>query len=627
LMFVSGVMGKFIRILPITVISCLAISLIECLIMLPAHLSHLPDPNDPERLARQHKHRISRIRHAISEGLEWFVHHLYVPFLGHVLEWRYFALCTAVSVLLVTVGLVKGGVLQFVMFPAVDGTQLTATVEFPNGTPIDVTQDALGQIEDAIRRVASGATTSSGEPLIENLFAVAGTKLSNDPSQGRSRGPHLGSVRVTMPPSEDRGIHSKKITALWEKEIGIIPGAILLGIEGDEAGPPGKPIEIWLQGHDMDQILAAADDLVARLREFKGVSQVASDFRPGKNEIRFHLKPEARALGLTVRDLASQVYAGFYGQEALRLQRGRDDIRVRVRYPLDERRQLSELDHVRVRTPLGGEVPLKSVADLSYGPGYASITRTDGLRRVAVSAEVDTEVANTKEIVDELSAGFFGELRQRYRGLSISAEGFKRDTQESLNSLYVGFPLALIGIFVIIATIFRSYLQPFVIMITVPFGIIGALLGHLVMGFDVTMISLFGIVALSGVVVNDAIILIECINSHLAEGMSFFEAVKQGGGRRFRAIFLTTISTCGGLTPIILEKDMQAQFLIPMALSLAFGVAFATLLTLLLVPCLLGILNDLRRVWHSATTGHWVAREEVEPARGRRALLLEATED
>ena len=624
LMFVGGVMGKFIRIMPIAVISALAISLIEALVMLPAHLSHLPDPNDPARIQRQRRNPLRRIRRGISNGLEWFVHHLYVPFLKRTLRWRYVGLCAAVAVMLLTVGLNRGGFLPFVMFPQIDGTSMTATVEFPNGTPIEATRAAVDRMEAAFQRVAAETKTKTGKPLVENIYAIAGGALGGRPgASGASSRTHLGSVRVEMLDSEERGIHSRVLAKQWEKAIGPVPGAVSLTVGGDSHGPGGsRPIEIWVQGRHMPEILAAADDLIERLREFDGVSQVESDFRPGKNEVRFELKPEARTMGLTVSDLARQVYAGFYGEQAIRLQRGRDDIRVRVRYTTEERADLAQLDTIRIRTPQGSEVPLRSVADVSYGPGFATITRTDGTRRVVVSADVDTAKANTKEIIATLDAGYFDELKTRFRTLSFAVRGEQRDTAESLGTLFIGFPLALIGIFVIIATIFRSYAQPFVIMFTVPFGIVGAMLGHLLMGKAVSMLSMFGIVALSGVVVNDAIVLIECINNFIADGVPFFEAIARGGERRFRAIFLTTLSTIGGLTPIIIETDMQAQFLIPMALAIAGGVAFATLLTLLLIPCLLGILNDLRRVSRWLVTRRWPTPNEVEPARDRKVDLL-----
>jgi multidrug efflux pump subunit AcrB len=368
----------------------------------------------------------------------------------------------------------------------------------------------------------------------------------------------------------------------------------------------------------MADILAAAGEVQQKLKSFEGVIQIRSDYAAGKNELRLHLKPEARTLGLTVDDLARQVNAAFYGQEAFRVQRGRDDIRVKVRYTQEERSRLTDFKRMRIRTSSGQEVPLLSVADVEFGPGYSTIIRTDGLRRVAVTADVDPKRANSQEIFADLSSGFFQELEGKYPGLHISLQGSKKDMRESFSSLKVTFPLAVIGIFVIVATIFRSYVQPLVILFTVPFGIIGAIIGHLLLGYTLSMMSMFGMVALTGVVVNDAIVLIERINENLAEGMGFFEAIKKGGERRFRAVLLTSLSTVGGLAPLILETDMQARFLIPMALSLAAGVTFATVLTLVLIPGLLAIVNDGRRLVVRLRSGSWPRREDVEPAAFRR---------
>ena len=618
LAYVGGIMGKFIRILPAVVIACLSVSLIECLILLPAHLSTLPDPNGRPGRRRTIAGRIEGFKRAVADGMEWFVARVYQPFLRQSLRWRYISFCTAVSLLLLTIGFVRGGFVKFEVFPDVDGFVATATVEFPDGTPVAVTQEAIDRIEAALVRLSARTPTLSGDPMVAHRLAIVGQTLQQIPVTG----PNVGSVQAILLASEKRGVHSKDIMVAWEKEIGAIAGVRALTIEGMSGGPPGAPIEVWIQGHDMDRILAAADDLKARLRRFDGVFQIRSDFSPGKNEVRLTLRPEARALGLTVDDLARQINSGFFGNEAVRLQRGREDIRVKVRYTEHERSRASALEDIRIRTADGRQVPLHSVAQMRYGPGYSTITRTDGMRRVAVSADVDTNKANANEIFTELGSGFFAQLRNKYPGLQIAAQGEQKKMRESFSSLYVGFPLALLGVFIIIATIFRSYAQPFVIMFTIPFGIIGAVIGHLLLGFELSIMSIFGMVALSGVVVNDAIVLIERVNENLAAGMPFFEALSDGGGRRFRAIFLTTASTVGGLAPIIMEQDLQARFLIPMALALAAGVAFATVLTLVLVPGLLAILSDLRLVAHRWRRGCWVYREQVEPARHRQEDLM-----
>ncbi|MBW1841026.1 MAG: efflux RND transporter permease subunit, partial [Deltaproteobacteria bacterium] len=611
LLYVGGIMGKFIAILPVVVISCLAVSLIECLFLLPAHLSHLPDPNAENSVRNPLLRRLEGVHRLTSNGMEWFIEKIYVPFLSKALYWRYISLCVAVSVLLLTIGLVRGGILKFEVFPEVDGFIMTATAEFPSGTPAEITANTIEQIDAALLRLAEKTQTRSGDPLLEDRLALVGQTLENLPRSG----PYLGSVQAILLDSDRRGVHSKDMMVQWEKEIGSIPGIKSLTFEGLQMGPPGAPIEVWIQGNDMDIILAAADDLMARLRKFDGVYQIRSDFSPGKNEMQLKLKPEARTLGLTVDDLARQVYAGYYGEEALRLQRGRNDVRVKVRYTADERKQISDLEKIRIRTPQGYKIPLLSVAEISFGPGYTTITRTDGMRRIAVSAGVDTNKANANEIFADLSSNFFPQLKSEYPGLFIALQGEQKKMRESISSLRIGFPLAVLGIFIIIATMFRSYAQPFVIMFTIPFGIIGAVLGHLLLGYDLSIMSIFGMVALTGVVVNDAIVLIERINENIAEGMPFFDAIISGGARRFRAIFLTSVSTVGGLAPLIMETDLQAKFLIPMALSIAAGIAFATVLTLVLVPSLLVIFSDIRLLIHRYRHGIWPKRVEVEPSR------------
>ncbi len=620
LMYVGGIMGKFISILPIVVIACLMVSLVECLLLLPAHLSHLPDLNRDAAGMNPVFRRMEGLHRMTANGMEWFVAHVYTPFLSWALRWRYVSLCSAIAVFMLTIGLLRGGVLKFEVFPEIDGFIMTATAEFPSGTPPAVTAEAIDRIDQALLALADNTQTLSGEPLIVDRLTLVGQTLSDLPSSG----PQYGSVQAILLPSERRGIHTKDLMVRWEKQIGFIPGIKSLTFSGLQAGPPGDPIEVWIQGHDMTAILAAADDLMARLRQFDGVYQIRSDFSQGKNEMRLSLKPEARTLGLTVDDLARQMYAGYYGNEALRLQRGKDDVRVKVRYRADERRQLADIEQVRIRTPQGHEVPLTSVADISFGPGFATITRTDGMRRVAVSAGVDTTRANANEIFADLNAHFFPTLKQRYPNIHVALQGEQKKMRESFSSLYVGFPMAILGIFIIIATMFRSYVQPAVIMFTVPFGMIGAVAGHLLMGYDLSIMSIVGMVALPGVVVNDAIVLIERNNENLAAGMPFFQAILAGGARRFRAIFLTTLSTIGGLAPLILETNFQARFLIPMALSLAAGVAFATVLTLVLIPSLLAILNDFRLLAYRIQAGCWVRREAVEPARQRKWDLLNA---
>ena len=650
LLYVSGFLGKIVQILPIVVIACLLISLIECLILLPAHLNHLPDFNRET----QRDHILARIgkrfHHFTNHGLEWFVEHLYQPFVALALRWRYVSFCVAVSIVLVTWGMWDSGVLKFEFFPTIDGNAMSCVLELPNGTPVTRTREAVARIENAIKQMDAEIKTESGGPLLRNIFSTSGAKI--DERGGRELGSHFGTVRVELLDSSLRGIHTDNLMHAWEEYIGKIPGVVALTFRGDEVAPPGRPVEVWLTGNDMEYLVAASRELKEHLANYVGVYQIQDDYREGKKEIRIRLKPEGRMLGINVADVARQIHAGYYGQEAIRLQRDREDLRVRVRYPEDERNTIADFENLRIRVPaspglpgmggmggmagLGGgmpgmgmgaapgaagkpyrEIPLMSVADIEYGMGFSSINRTDGQRRVVVTAEVNAERANANEVVEDLRETFFPGLQRKYPSVGMEFHGEQEDIRKGMGALFIGFPLALVGIYIIIATIFRSYVQPLVIMVTVPFGMCGAFFGHLLLGFDISMMSVFGCVALAGVVVNDAIVLIECVNNFLARGEDFADAVRLGGARRFRPILLTTITTVGGLTPLIMETDYQAQMLIPMAVALAGGVAFATLLTLLLVPCLLGVLNDFRRTFRWLILGTWPTPEEVEPATKR----------
>lgn len=615
LMFVNGAMGKLITILPVVVISCLLVSLVECLFLLPAHLSHLPESGCGDDTSNKLTRRLTKIHKLTASIMETVISNHYPRFLSWVLSWRYVALSIAVSLIFLTIGVMKGGFLTFEVFPEIDGYIMTATVEFPEGTSPETTQRAVAKVEEALVQLEKKTVTRSGESLVKDRVALVGETFG-----GRGipkRGSNYGAVQAILLDSELRGIHTKDLIVEWETETGLIAGVKSVKFEGMKAGPPGAPVEVWIQGESMDEITAAGSVLMDRLAEFDGVFQIHSDLAMGMRELQLELKPEARTLGLTVDDLAKQINTGYYGHEVLRLQRGKEDVRVRVRYTSEERSRVANLETVRIRTPNGSEIPLRSVADFKFVPGYSTIKRTDGLRRIAVCAGVDTGKANANEIFDVLVTDFFPKLKKKFPGISVALQGENRKVRESLGSLLVGFPLALLGVFIIIATTFRSYIQPAIIMVTVPFGIVGALGGHLMLGYDLSIMSVFGMVALTGVVVNDAIVYIEKVNENLSTGMSFFQSVITGATRRFMAIFLTTISTVGGLMPLILESDFQAKFLIPMALSIASGVAFATFLTLILVPCFLAILNDLRRAFHKYQTGVWPNREEVEPATKR----------
>ncbi len=626
LLFFSGIMGKIIGILPMVVIACLMVSLFESFVLLPAHLAHLPDQTKPKKQVPWFLRWITAIPEKMSQLMDRAARNVYRPFLQKALNWRYIFLSITVSVLMISIGTIQGGFVGFEMMPQRDGYFLTASVEFPEGTSLAITDDAVTKMEAAFIRVSQRLKTKSGDPMIENLLALSGQATDEEPGEEGEKGPHLGGIQVMLLDSLNRGIHTDDLIREWKKELGPIYGAKTLSFGGAVMGPPDKPITIAIDGKNIDSMLTAAEALKMRLKRFDGVFDVQAETIQGKNEIRFQLKPEARAMGITVKDLADQVYAGYFGDEALRIQRGVDEVSIRVRYTRSERQQLSSLEKIRIRTAQGNEVPISAVANLDYGPGMSTITRAEGRRRIKVSADVDTSIIYSDEVIDVLNAGYLKELEATYPDIQVVLKGEAEHVADTFENLYVAVVVVILGIYMLIAALFRSYLQPFIVLFTLPFGLIGAIWGHLLLGWTLTLFSMFGMVGLTGIVVNDAIVLIERINSNLAEGMSFTDALVQGGIRRFRAVFLTSISTVGGLTPMIFESDPYADMMIPVAITIVFGVIFATVLTLVLIPCLLMIINDMRLLVSRLKDGTWKSREAVEPAKTQNPYCIRGDE-
>jgi multidrug efflux pump subunit AcrB len=624
LLFVSGVMGKFIRRIPIPVIAALSVSLLEALFILPVHLRHLPEfaTGKVSRMTRLGE----RVRAHVASRLERFVERHYGPAVERLLGWRYVGVAVAIGVLVVTLGLVQSGFVKFIFFPEIDEDFIRARVELAPGTPAHQTRAVADRILAGWRQVEAEYRQKGlprhGQPMTVAVYALTGGSI--DERLG-AVGNNFMEVTIELLPAERRHAYFRDLTVRWQEATGPIGNALSADFGSFGAGPGGNPVEVMFLARDQGQLVAAAAELREHLARFDGVFNIQMDHQPGKREIQARLKAGAAQLGLTTADLARHLNQGFYGDETLRIQRGRDEVKVRIRYPEEAGRDSAgRIEQLRLRTPGGGEVPLTSVADLTLEESQHIIRRQQRMRTLTVSADVDTKRGNAAEILRDLEGVFLPELCARHGGLRFSTEGQASEKRESIATLKVGFLLAILGIYLIIATIFRSYLQPVIIMITIPFGLVGAVGGHILAGWmrleapmPVTMMSFFGMVALAGIVVNDAIVLIEAVNERLAGGLSLAEALREGGKRRFRAIFLTTLTTFTGLTPIMLERSMQAQVLIPMAVSIAFGVAFATLLTLLLLPCLFLIVNDARCVWHRLWRGQWpMTREAVEPRAG-----------
>ncbi len=589
LMVGSGMMGKIMRNIPVVVIAVLMASLIESLFILPSHLAGSkvkPLKNGKEKFTARWLKRVIRGP--------------YAKLLDFCLRWRYATLASGIAVLLIAGGMYLGGYIKFTLFPIVEGDLLTANLELPAGAPAEQTIKIVGQLEKAASDTLAEADQKrpkGSEPLHKYTVSLVGVSTGARGGHGGSSsvGGHLATVFVELLEGEKRNMSTKSLVADWRQMTGPVPGAESLTFTG-EMFSPGNPIEVHLSAPNEEELIRAADELKAKLATYTGVFDIADSFTPGKWEMQLELKPAARSLGLTLQDLAQQVRYAFYGAEALRLQRDQDEVRVLVRYPEKERRAITDVHNMRIRTASGNEVPFSQVALVKMTRGYTSVDRAQRRRVIKVTADVNPDQANASELRAWLQKSILPEMMAKYQGLRYTMEGAGREEQESLDDVLQGFIIALFAIYALLAIPFRSFSQPFIVMAAIPFGLVGALAGHFIMGLGTSLLSLFGMVGLTGVVVNDSLVLIDAANRMRDAGMEAGEAIREAGPMRFRAIILTSLTTFGGLAPIIFERSLQAQFLIPMAVSLGFGVLFATGVTLLLIPCGYLILEDAQNL-------------------------------
>lgn len=583
LFFVTGMMGKFIAVMPLAVVAMLVISLVEAFLVLPCHLAHQPKPRSGP-LAPWHV----RMRRHVDRFLQAVINRVYLPVLARALRRPTAVYATAVALMLVAAGLVAGGFTPIQIFPKLDGDFLMCHLAFPDGTPGEVTDAAADRIEQALQRVAARHPQANGD-LIRLVSRTVGSH-SNPGALGaapRSIGAHKAELWVELLPVQQReGLSVQQLITQWRQEVGDIPGVEELRYSGGQIAPANPPIEFKLQGDDFAALEAAVEAAKRHLATYDGVHDIRDDSRPGKWEQRLRIKPAAQALGITLADVTRTVRAAFYGEEVMRLQRGRHEVKLMVRYPPQERTSLYHMNEVRIHTPDGREIPLPDLVEVASVRGYAEINRVDQQRSITVTADVDEARAVASQIVAQLQATLEPQLQRDYPGVSIRWEGEEEQRRESVQSLGVGLLVALLGMFALLTLEFCSYAQPLIVMAIIPLGFVGVVLGHLAMGLSITLFSLFGLVALSGVVVNDSIVLIDFINHRFRGDMSLRDALLDAGRQRFRAVLLTSLTTLAGLAPLLLERAVQAQILIPMAASLVFGLMASTVWVLLLVPCL-----------------------------------------
>ncbi len=591
LLFITGIMGKIMRIIPIVVCLTFAISLFEALFILPAHLAHSEKGSEKGFFGL-----LGRWQAQIARGLEWAIEHMYRPLLTKALRNRYLTVATGIAVLAVVVGYVASGRIAVVFAPSAEGDGAVASIQLPFGAPVEETFKIQQHIVQTARDIIE---RNGGDSVCEGIFSLIGSKQTSAGPVAETAsvgGGHLAYVRVFLVSSDDRDFSAKEFANWWREETGEIPGVESLIFRSDDLGPGAgeSAIDLELSHRNIDTLEAAAAELADALRDFPAVRDIDDGFARGKPQYDFRVGPGAYSLGITPAEIGSQVRSSYYGAEALRMQRERNEVKVMVRLPEEDRVSESSLEGLIIRTASGGELPLSEAASVIQGRSYTEINRGDGRRLIHVTAEDVVPISEKKRILDSLEATILADLEHRYRGLSHQMGGEDREQADSIASLQSGLIFAVIAIFGILGIVFRSYIQPIIIMVAIPFGIVGAVLGHVIMGFNLSVISMMGIVALAGVVVNDSLILINFANLRRAEGLDHFEAISSAGVRRFRPIMLTTLTTFFGLAPMIFETSMQARFLIPMAISLGYGLLFATLIVLLLIPSLYLIVEDVR---------------------------------
>jgi len=613
ILLIAGRMGDFFSIIGWVVLVCLVFSILECMLILPAHLAH----RKTEGYLLEGTPLVEgwiKFQGKFSGALESFATNNYKPFLEKTLEWRWVTWAVATAVLITSIALIASGRVIFQFFPAVEGDRIFATLTMPEGINVEYTEEAARQLElaalETVKEVNADLGFDKDRSVILHTFQSIGVKAarSTGPPMMTAGGSHLAEVVLDLVPFKERpGWNTNKIADKWREKTGSVTDAVELQFN-TATFSGGDALALQLKGRDTEQLKRAALYLRTELGRYPGVMDLTDSFRAGKQEVKLDILPEAKPLGLTLNDLARQVRQAFYGEEAQRIQRGTDDVRVMVRYPEKERQSLGNLENMRIRTSENIEVPFSTVAKVIYGNGFSAINREDQQRVIDVVGDVNRAIVTPEEIMNAVEkavcakgTGFSSGGNRCYNaefpGVAFNISGEQQERNKAVGSMISTIPLALMIIFALLAVPLKSYMQPLVIMSVIPFGAVGAIVGHYIMGWDLIFFSLLGIIALSGVVVNASLVLVDYINRQRREGVPLFEAVSNAGVVRFRPIILTSVTTFVGLIPLMTDNDPETFMFIPMAISLAFGVLFATVITLFLVPSLYLMLDDWLKFW------------------------------
>ncbi len=594
MLYTRGDAGKVLWPIAAVVIAVLTVSLVEALFVLPAHLA--------TSRGSERRGPIARLQAFIRRQLQRVIDGPYQRLVAAAVSYRYATVALAVAILLVVGGLVAGGHVKFAFLPSFDAYYVWSTIRVPPGTPPEHVRQIVQEVEQSARVVADewqvhGRITRS--PIRHISTNIGAQPIDAFTQAGPwsvalgGEGSHLAEVTVELTTSDLSEVSASEFAEMWRRRVGPMPGGVQLGFHADLFSV-GEPVFVELRHHDHDRLLEAAERLKARLGQFVGVTDISDSYEPGKSELELSLTDEGRTTGLTQQQLAAQVRNAFHGAEAEKVQRGRHEVTVRVRYPEHGSISEQQLRAMRLRMPDGTAMAFDAVAEVRPVRGVLQIERADRERVVNVTADVDPELTNANAVNARLRDRVLPQLANELPGLRYRFEGEQAEQAQTLSSLGINFALAILVIFTLLATQFRSYVQPLIVMTAIPFGLVGAVVGHAVMGYQLSMLSIFGVVALAGVVVNDSLILVDAVNHARRAGTPALEALKLAGMKRFRPILLTTLTTFLGLTPMIFETSFQGRFLVPMAISLGYGILFATAITLLLVPALYMIVEDMR---------------------------------
>lgn len=580
LAFLKGDIGAILKVVPIVMLCVLSVSLVEAFLILPNHLSHSLQRNDA---------KLPYLQDKADKAISWVRENWIGRGVDLTVRWRYLTTGIAIGLLLLSVGAIAGGFLKFSAFPELDGDALEARILLPQGTPLWRTEAVVERVQSALERV--GKTLDPNQPDGQKLIQNIAISFNKNEDAFES-GPHVATVAADLLSADVRSGSNDEIFSLWRKETGDIPDVIAIKYTEPQIGPAGKAIDLRLRGNELTALKAASIEVQDWLRRYNGVHDITDDLRPGKPEIRVRMKEGAKTLGLDARTIGNQLRTSLFGTTVSEIQQGAESFEIDVRLIKEDRDSLADLYNFTLSTPDGERVPITAVATLEQARGYSRINRVDGRRTVTIQGDVDTSVANANEVVSDAQARFIPEFLKRHPGVELDIGGQNEEGQKTQQSMMRGFILGLIGVFLLLSFQFRSYIEPIVVMIVIPLAFIGAVAGHMIIGIDFTLPSMLGFMALSGVVVNDSILLVQFIKDRHGPDATVAEAAPQAARARFRAIFLTSLTTIVGLMPLLLETSLQAQVLIPLVTSLAFGLLASTLLVLFVVPAFYAILDD-----------------------------------